>query len=123
MDNNEREGAELDVVLESVGNFSLIGLSGEVDVYSAPKLRETIKDLVDEGKYNIVVDLERVAFLDSTGLGVLVGGLKRVKHHSGELGIICGQEKILRIFRITGLTKVFPVYHSRDELLAQAEEA
>ena len=83
MDNNEREGAELDVVLESVGNFSLIGLSGEVDVYSAPKLRETIKDLVDEGKYNIVVDLERVAFLDSTGLGVLVGGLKRVKHHSG----------------------------------------
>jgi anti-sigma B factor antagonist len=123
MDNDERAGAELDVILESVGGFSLIGLSGEVDVYSAPKLRETIKNLVDEGKYNIVVDLEKVAFLDSTGLGVLVGGLKRVKHHSGELGIICGQEKILRIFRITGLTKVFPIYRSRDELLAQAEEA
>lgn len=123
MENDEREGAELDVVLESIGGFSLIGLSGEVDVYSAPKLRETIKDLVDDGKYNIVVDLEKVAFLDSTGLGVLVGGLKRVKHHNGELGIICGQEKILRIFRITGLTKVFPIYRSRDELLAQAEEA
>ncbi len=123
MENSEREGADLDVTLESVGGFSLIGLSGEVDVYSAPKLRETIKDLVDEGKYNIVVDLEKVAFLDSTGLGVLVGGLKRVKHHGGELGIICGQEKILRIFRITGLTKVFPIYLSRGELPAQAEEA
>ena len=123
MNNEEREGAGLDVSLESVGDFSLIGLSGEVDVYSAPKLRETIKDLVDDGKYNIVVDLEKVAFLDSTGLGVLVGGLKRVKHHNGELGIICNQEKILRIFRITGLTKVFPIYRSREELLANAKEA
>jgi anti-sigma B factor antagonist len=123
MDNEERGGAELDVILEDLGGFAVIGLSGEVDVYSAPKLRETIKDLVDEGKYNIVVDLEKVAFLDSTGLGVLVGGLKRVKHHNGELGIICGQEKILRIFRITGLTKVFPIYGSRNELLAQVEEA
>jgi len=123
MDNDEKEGTELDVKLESIGGFSLIGLSGEVDVYSAPKLRETIKDLVDEGKYNLVVDLEKVAFLDSTGLGVLVGGLKRVKHHSGELGVICNQEKILRIFRITGLTKVFPIYRSREELLAKVEEA
>jgi len=123
MNIDEREGAELDVMLESIGNFSLIGLSGEVDVYSAPKLRETIKSLVDDGKYNIVVDLEKVAFLDSTGLGVLVGGLKRLKHHEGELGIICNQEKILRIFRITGLTKVFPIYRSRDELLANVEEA
>jgi anti-sigma B factor antagonist len=123
MENEEREGAGLDVSVEGVGDFSLIGLVGEVDVYSAPKLRETIKELVDEGKHNIVVDLERVAFLDSTGLGVLVGGLKRVKHHNGELGIICNQEKILRIFRITGLTKVFPIYSSREELLAKAKEA
>ncbi len=123
MDNEEREGAGLDVSLERVGSFSLISLSGEVDVYSAPKLRETIKDLVDDEKYSIVVDLEKVAFLDSTGLGVLVGGLKRVKHHNGELGIICNQEKILRIFRITGLTKVFPIYRSREELLTKAKEA
>lgn len=123
MDNEEREGAGLDVVLESVGGFSLIGLRGEVDVYSAPKLRETIKDLVEAGKYKIVVDLEKVAFLDSTGLGVLVGGLKRVKHHHGELGIVCSQEKILRIFRITGLTKVFPIYRSREELHANVEGA
>jgi len=69
-----------------------------------------------------VVDLEKVAFLDSTGLGVLVGGLKRVKPHEGELGIICNQEKILRIFRITGLTKVFPIYRSREELPTSVKE-
>lgn len=122
MNDEEREGAALDIALESVGDFSLISLSGEVDVYSAPKLRETIKDLVDKGEYHIIVDLEKVAFLDSTGLGVLVGGLKRVKPHKGELGIICNQEKILRIFRITGLTKVFPIYRSREELPESTEE-
>ncbi len=123
MDNEERADAGLDVSLENVGGFSLIHLAGEVDVYSAPKLRETIKGLVEDGNCNIVVDLERVAFLDSTGLGVLVGGLKRVKHLRGELGIICNQEKILRIFRITGLTKVFPIYRSREDLLANVKEA
>jgi anti-sigma B factor antagonist len=94
-----------------------------VDVYSAPKLRDTIRNLVEEGRYHIVVDLENVAFLDSTGLGVLVGGLKRVKHHQGDLGIICNQERILRIFRITGLTKVFTIYPSREDLLANIKGA
>jgi len=123
MDNELREGTELDVNLEEVGGVTVIVLSGEVDVYSAPKLRDTIRNLVEEGKYNLVVDLERVAFLDSTGLGVLVGGLKRVKPHQGDLGIICDQERILRIFRITGLTKVFPIYRTREELLASIEGA
>lgn len=123
MDDETREGTELDVTLESLGDLALIVLCGEVDVYSAPRLRNVIRDLVDEGKYRIVVDLEKVAFMDSTGLGVLVGGLKRVKHHQGELGIICNQERILRIFRITGLTKVFPIYRSREDLLASIEGA
>lgn len=123
MENEKREGTGLDIAIEDVDNISLIILSGEVDVYSAPKLRETIKDLVDEENFDIVVNLEKVDFLDSTGLGVLVGGLKRVKQHDGELGIICNQEKILRIFRITGLTKVFPIYGSREELLTKIKEA
>jgi|BarGraNGADG00312_1021997.scaffolds.fasta_scaffold24022_2 anti-sigma B factor antagonist len=123
MENDQREGDGLDITTEDVDHFSLIVLSGEVDVYSAPKLREAIKDLVDQGRNNIIVDLEKVDFLDSTGLGVLVGGLKRVKQNEGELGIICNQEKILRIFRITGLTKVFPIYASRQDLLAKTKEA
>ena len=59
------------------------------------------------GNYHLVVDMERVEFLDSTGLGVLVGGLKRVRAHDGSLDLVCTQERILKIFRITGLTKVF----------------
>jgi anti-sigma B factor antagonist len=62
--------------------------------------------------------MEGVEFLDSTGLGVLVGGLKRVRSHNGTLRLVCTQEKILKVFRITGLTKVFPIFGSLAEALA-----
>jgi anti-anti-sigma factor len=56
--------------------------------------------------------MEKVEFLDSTGLGVLVGGLKRVRAHDGSLDLVCTQERILKIFRITGLTKVFGIHET-----------
>ncbi len=115
-DNNKGKGEPLEIKAEKVGDYVVLKLSGEVDVYTAPQLREEIIGRVDGGEHDIVVDLEKVDFLDSTGLGVLVGGLKRVKPHNGSLSLICNQEKILRIFRITGLTKVFPIFSSKEDL-------
>ena len=90
-------------------------------MYTAPRFRERLIELVSDGKHRIVVDLEGVDFLDSTGLGVLVGGLKRVRAHEGSLRLVCTQERILKIFRITGLTKVFPIHASVDEALAASD--
>ena len=87
---------------------------GEIDVYTAPKLRDTITELVAAGNYDIVIDMERVEFLDSTGLGVLVGGLKKVRAHDGSLQLVCNQDRLLKIFRITGLAKVFTIHDSAD---------
>ena len=67
---------------------SVLTLRGEIDVYTAPRLRQAIIDLVDGGASRLVVDMEKVDFLDSTGLGVLVGGLKRVKLKDGSLSIV-----------------------------------
>ncbi len=97
---------------------TVIEVGGEIDVYTAPKLRERIIELVDEGQYHLVVDLEKVEFLDSTGLGVLVGGLKRVRGHDGSLQLVCTQERLLKIFRITGLSKVFAIHGSQSDALA-----
>ena len=85
--------------------FTVIAVSGEIDVYTAPKLRERLIGLVEAGSYQLIVDMEGVEFLDSTGLGVLVGGLKRVRAHDGWIDLVCTQGRILRIFRITGLTR------------------
>jgi anti-sigma B factor antagonist len=107
----------LDVQADRNG-FTVLSVRGEVDVYTAPRLREKLVELVSEGKYKIVVDLEGVDFLDSTGLGVLVGGLKRLRSHDGDLTLVCTQHRILKVFEITGLTKVFSIFDSVDAAVA-----
>jgi anti-sigma B factor antagonist len=106
---------DLSLATRTQGDRTVVAVTGEIDVYTAPKLREQIVALVDEGQYRLVVDMSGVEFLDSTGLGVLVGGLKRVRAHDGSLALVCTEERILKIFRITGLTKVFPIYSTVDE--------
>jgi anti-sigma B factor antagonist len=110
---------DLDVETGTVGEASVLTLRGEIDVYTAPRLRQAIIDLVDGGATHIVVDMEKVDFLDSTGLGVLVGGLKRVKVKEGELAIVTTQDKILKIFDITGLNKVFAIHDSLEAAVGQ----
>jgi anti-sigma B factor antagonist len=117
-DRREEESVELSVTSRQEGDRTVISVTGEIDVYTAPSLRERLNELVASGHYDLVVDMEGVEFLDSTGLGVLVGGLKRVRSHDGSLRLVCAQEKILKVFRITGLTKVFPIHATLAEALA-----
>ena len=112
---------ELGIDVRRVDSAAVVDVKGEIDVYTAPKLREKLIELVSEGTYQVVVNLEDVDFLDSTGLGVLVGALKRVKAHDGSLSLVCTQDKILKIFKITGLTKVFPIHASLDEATSPSE--
>src|SRR5207237_7906203 len=107
----------LDVETSEKDGASVVSLRGEIDVYTAPRLRQTLIDLVEGGATDIVVDMERVDFLDSTGLGVLVGGLKRVKDKDGSMKLVATQDRILKIFDITGLSKVFPIFGSLDKAL------
>jgi anti-sigma B factor antagonist len=109
---------DLSLTTRQEGDHTVVVVGGEIDVFTAPKLREQLIDLVSAGAYHLIVDMEGVEFLDSTGLGVLVGGLKRVRAHDGSLRLVCTQERILKIFRITGLTKVFPIHASVEEALA-----
>jgi anti-sigma B factor antagonist len=98
--------------------WAVLAVSGEVDVATAPRLRERLVSMVTDGQHRIVVDLEGVDFLDSTGLGVLVGALKRVRTHDGELSLVCTQPRILKVFEITGLTKVFSIHDTVDEAVS-----
>jgi anti-sigma B factor antagonist len=104
---------------DSRAPYTVLAVKGEVDVYTAPRLREKLVELVSQGKHQIVVDLEGVDFLDSTGLGVLVGALKRLRSHGGDLKLVCSHQRILKVFEITGLTKVFSIVGSLDEAGAQ----
>jgi anti-sigma B factor antagonist len=96
----------------------VVTVTGEVDVATAPRLRSQLVSLVGDGERRIICDLEGVDFLDSTGLGVLVGALKRARTHGGELIMVCTQRRLLKVFEITGLTRVFEFFDTADEAVA-----
>ena len=96
----------------------VIELGGEVDLYTAPEFKERLLQLIEGGKSRVVVDLSKATFIDSTTLGVLVGGVKRLRPTGGSLALVCSDPNIIKIFEITGLDRVFPIHSSRDEALS-----
>jgi anti-sigma B factor antagonist len=94
------------------GEIAVVEVSGWIEISSAPRLRDTLIGLIDEGHLHLVLDMSAVVFLDSTGLGVLVGALKRLRATGGTFGLVCAKEPLLKIFRITALDQVFPIYPS-----------
>lgn len=109
---------DLTLTTRETDGRTIVSVGGEIDVYTAPKLRDRITELVGAGVYDLIIDMEAVEFLDSTGLGVLVGGLKKVRANQGSLQLVCTQDRLLKIFRITGLAKVFVIHDSVDAALA-----
>ena len=101
------------------GDIAVVALSGEVDLYTAPEFHETLLRGVADGARRIVVDLSAVTFLDSTALGVLVGGAQRLPD-DGALLIVCGDDRLRRTLEIVGLDRVFAVHPTLEEALAAA---
>jgi anti-sigma B factor antagonist len=106
--------------LETVGpvaDCAIIQVAGEVDVYTAPALREQMRELSAKGAVHLIVDLGQVDFLDSTGLGVLVGGLRRLREADGSLALVICTPRILRVFQISGLTKALAAHCSVQDAI------
>jgi anti-sigma B factor antagonist len=109
-----------DVKTEKVDDSTyVIALAGEVDLYTAPEFKQQLLDVIGEGSKEVVVDFSDTTFIDSTTLGVLVGGVKRLRAQEGRLSLVCSDRNIRKIFEITGLDRVFTIYPTRDEALAK----
>lgn len=100
---------EFEIEERSAGGLPVVAVSGEIDVATAPQLRECLHRVIADGASTIVLDLLGVTFLDSTALGVLVGALKRCREVGGDLHIVVADPRIVKIFEITGLTNVFTI--------------
>jgi anti-sigma B factor antagonist len=114
---------DLTLNTRSEADRTVLEVAGEVDVYTGTTLRDRISGLLDSGVHDLIVDLGRVDFIDSTGLGVLVGALNRARELGGSLQLVCAQERVLKLLRITGLDQVFTVQPSVDQALAADESA
>ena len=109
-----------DIKTEELGDSSyVISLAGEVDLYTAPDFKQQLIEVINQGARHVVVDFSDTTFIDSTTLGVLVGGVKRLRTNDGQLSLVCSDRNITKIFEITGLDRVFTIYPSRSEALEQ----
>jgi anti-sigma B factor antagonist len=98
-------------------DVAVVDLEGDVDIHSAPQFKDVLLQGIEEGAQRIIVDFAKVTFIDSSGLGVLVSGAKRVRRNNGTLDIVCRDDNITRIFEITGLDRIFGIYPTREEAL------
>ena len=97
---------------------AVLSVQGEVDLTAAPRLRQALVTIVAEGHDRVVVDLTGTEFLDSTGLGALVGGLKRIRARGGEMRVVCSSPRVCKVFEITSLDRVVRMFGTVEEACA-----
>jgi len=99
--------------------YTILSPQGEIDFATGPQLKDAINERLIAGDVNLVMDLQAVDFIESTGLGALIGGRRRAHALKGSLRLVCTEEQLLKIFRITGLDKVFAIYDSVERATLQ----
>ena len=101
--------ADFDVTTAVDNGAATVTVRGEVDVYTAPRLRERLYAVVGDGAHRVVLDLAEMTFIDSTGLGVIVGTLKRLRERDGDLVLRAPSRSTKKVLEITGLTRIIEI--------------
>jgi anti-sigma B factor antagonist len=109
---------DLSIHVHVVDEMQVFELVGSLDIATSPTVRAALTSASERGNHRLIVDLTKVDFLDSTGLGALIGGQRRAKEFHGEVRLVAKEGQILRLLRITGLLKVFAVYARLEDALA-----
>ena len=113
-----------DIKTEQLGDDAyVISLAGEVDLYTAPEFKQQLLEVIGQGGKQVIVDFSDTTFIDSTTLGVLVGGVKRLRTNEGQLSLVSSDRNITKIFEITGLDRVFTIYPTRNEAVSNVKSA
>ncbi len=98
-------------------SLGIVALGGEVDIYTAPQFKECMLELLNGGVERLVIDMSGVTFIDSTALGVLIGGVRRVHGAGGSMALVVASRPVERVLTITGLDRVFTIHATREEAI------
>jgi anti-sigma B factor antagonist len=108
----------LDLHVTASAGYTVVAVGGEIDMASAPELRQCLNQTIDAGRRRLLVDLRRVSFIDSVGLGVLVGAKRRLgEYHDGSVQVVGAEGLVLHAFRLSGLDRVFPLHATLADAL------
>lgn len=115
----KQEGVDLvDVELKQVRNTLVVKIFGELDLVIADKLRNQIDEKLSEGTIkNLIINMEKVTFIDSSGLGMIIGRYKKITNYQGRMFIVGAQNNVEKILRFSGINKLIPMYRSEQEII------
>ena len=105
------------------GGVQVIRVGGDLDFNAAPQLKETIGRRIAGGGRQLIIDLSDAAFIDSTGIGVIAGGLERATESGGTLAVVCDEPNVIRIFEVVGLDGLIPLHRSREDAVSSLARA
>lgn len=107
----------MDITKKTKGDIVILQIVGEIDLYNAPEIKDIISKLIEERCYNVVIDLEKVSYIDSSGIGALISSLSNLKKYHGGLKIINVYASVRKVFELTKLTSFFEIFDSEEEAI------
>ncbi len=116
------EGIRLETAFKNIEGITVIEVAGEVDVYTATELREALNEVIDNGQNHIIVNMQNVKYMDSSGFGTLLSAMKRVRPIGGSVNLVRCNNAIERMLKITRLNTVFQMHGSLEEALSEIKE-
>ena len=107
----------MDITKRTKGEITVLDISGEIDLYNAPEIKDIINKLIEEQKYNVIINLEKVSYIDSSGIGALISSLSNLKKYQGGLKIINVYASVRKVFELTKLTSFFEIFDAEADAL------
>ena len=114
-----RDAVDLEIDSQREGAWTVLRVSGELDLHTSPVLRDAISEILGSGTTKLAVDLEHVGFMDSSSLGILVTSLKRIREKDGDLALVGVNGSPLKVLTLTGIDRLMPMYASTGDLPAE----
>ena len=108
----------MDITRRESGNIVLLDINGEIDLYNAPEIKDIISGLIEEQKYSIIINLDKVSYIDSSGIGALISSLSNLKKYQGGLKIINVAGSVKKVFELTKLTSFFEIFDNEADAVA-----
>ena len=107
----------MDIDYKNIGEHKIIQVTGEVDLYNVSELKKALFSITDGSSRSVIVDMKNVNYMDSSGIGALVAGQKKMRAHNGSFALMNIHEDVLNILRLATLDRFFRIYETEDELI------
>jgi anti-sigma B factor antagonist len=108
----------MDINKRTKDDIVILDITGEIDLYNAPEIKDIINKLIEEQKYNVIINLEKVSYIDSSGIGALISSLSNLKKYQGGLKIINVYASVRKVFELTKLTSFFEIFDAEEDAVA-----